>query len=117
MRFNRLKQRYYDNESNKWKTRRTYFACFNTRKSGNVISLQLLTAENEKTWTLIPTFTYHHDLSIIPGPNFTLKFKWLKWDILTLKWRTSYRDVLDVLEVEETAAPKTYLDQETWMFR
>ena len=117
MKFNRLKQRYYDNDSSKWRTLRIYFACFNTRKAGNVISLQLPAAEYEKTWTLIPTFTYHHDPSIIPGPSFTLKFKWLKWDILTLKWQRGYRDVLNVPEVEETAAPKTYLDQETWMLR
>ena len=81
MKFNKLKQRYYDNDSGKWKTLRIYFACFNTRKAGNLISLQLPAAEYEKTWTLIPTFTYHHDPSIIPGPSFTLQFKWLKWSI------------------------------------
>lgn len=114
MEFRKFKQRYYDNESSKWKTLRAYYVHFNTGEASNVISLQLPEVVYEKTWTLIPTFTYRHDLSILPGPSFTLKFKWLKWDILTIKWQRGYRDVLDEPEEEETDVPETYLDQETW---
>ena len=110
MEFRKFKQKNYIDGT----TLRILYIHFNGSESGNVISLQLPVPESDGTWTLIPTISYHHDLSLLPGPSFTMKIKWLKWDILTLKWQRSYKDNDMPGDEEETAEPQTYLDQETW---
>lgn len=107
MEFRKIKHKVYDPQVNKWVPIRAYYVHFNTKQASNIISLQLLESDYEKTWTLIPTLTYHHDISIVPGPSFTLKFKFLKWDILTIKWSRSWKDTEDEPEEEETAEPQT----------
>ena len=114
MEFKRFKHKMYDIQEKRWVTLRNYYVHFVTREAINIISLGLPVSDCENNWTSVPTLTYHHDLSVVPGPRFTLKLKWLKWDVLTLKWQRSYRDVLDGPEEEETAEPQTYLDQESW---
>ena len=110
MEIKRLKQKNYVGNT----TLRIYLLHFNTRHASNVISLHLPVSDYEKVWSIIPTVTYRHDISIVPGPSFTMKFKWLKWDILTLRWQRSYKDGPIDPQEEETAGPQTYLDQETW---
>ena len=102
----------YDVQVKKWVTIRAYYVQFNTRQASNIISLQLPVSDYEKTWTVIPTMAYHHDISVVPGPSFTLKLKFLKWDILTIKWSRSWKDTEDEPEEEETADIQTYLDQD-----
>lgn len=111
MEFRKFKSKTYSTRARKWITvTRTYYLHFNTRQASNVLSFQLPEPDYEKTWTLIPTFTYHHDISVVPGPSFTLKLKFLKWDILTIKWSRSWKDTQ--LAKEETAGIQTYLDQD-----
>ena len=90
-------------------TRNTYCMYFNTRHAGNTITFQPPVSNHKNTWVLIPTLICHRDPSIIPGPSFTLKFKWLKWDILTLKWSRSWKDTEIAQEDSLTARIRTSL--------
>ena len=104
MEFRKFKQKNYIDGT----TLRILYIHFNGSESSNVISLQLPVPEYDGTWTLIPTISYHHDLSIVPGPSFTLKIKWLKWDILTLKWqRTRPPNPKPILTKKPGPPPKT----------
>ena len=123
MRFRRFKQKNYVDGT----TLRVLYFEFKTRHAFNVIGLSLPEPEYDKTWTLIPTVTYHRDSSPVKGPNFTLKLKWLKWSLITLKWARYNPDENDYLleddYVHEKDAdylddtpdtPQTVLDQEEW---
>ena len=112
MEFRKFKSKMYNVQAGKWTVLRTYYLHFNTRKASNIISLQLPVSDPEKTWTIIPTLTYHHDISVVPGPSFTLKLKFLKWDILTVKWSRSWKDTQVAQEEKVTAGIQTYLDQD-----
>jgi hypothetical protein len=104
MEFRKFKHQIYDIQVQKWVTLKAYYVHFNTGEVSNIISVQLPVPDYEKVWTIIPTVTYHHDLSIIPGPSFTMKLKWLKWDILTLKWSRSWKDTDEGYQGEEETA-------------
>lgn len=112
MEFRNFKHKMYDVQVKKWVTIRACYVHFNTRQASNIISFQLPVPDYEKTWTVIPTMTYHHDISIVPGPSFTLKLKFLKWDVLTIKWSRSWKDTEAGSEEEETADIQTYQDQD-----
>jgi hypothetical protein len=107
MEFNRFKHHMYDIGKNRWVTLRAYYVHFNTGEASNNISLQLPVSDCENIWTLLPTLTYHHDLSIVPGPSFTLKLKWLKWDVLTIRWVRTWKDTEDDIDEPETAGPQS----------
>lgn len=107
MEFRRFKHKMYDIQEKRWVTLRSYYVHFITGEASNIISLLLPVSDCEGNWTLIPTLTYHHDLSVLPGPSFTLKLKWLKWDVLTIKWQRSWKDTEEYLDDEETAVPQS----------
>ena len=111
MKFNKFKQRYYDNVSDKWKTLRMYHLRIDSGDYSTVFTLTLPEATYDNAWFILPTVTYRHEPAILPGPSFTLQFKWLKWCLLSLKAASYPKSTLDE---DETDAPETYLDQETW---
>ena len=112
MEFRNFKHKMYSIRTGKWTTVRTFYVQFNTGRASNVIGLQPPASDYEDTWTLIPTLTYRHDISVVPGPSFTLKLKWLKWDILTLKWSRSWKGREIAPEESVTARIRTYLDED-----
>lgn len=122
MEFRKSKFKIYDAQNIlKNKTIRVYYMKFNTERASNIVSLQSPASDYEKNWTILPTLIYHHDISVVPGPNFTLKFRWLKWDILTFIWARVWNDAKCEPYEEETAEsqqgkPVTFLDQEDWGF-
>lgn len=112
MEFRKFKHKMYDVQVKKWVIIKSYYVHFNTRQASNDISFQLLVSDYEKTWTIVPTLTYHHDISVVPGPSFTLKLKFLKWDVLTVKWSRSWKDTEDSPAEKATPGIQTYLDQD-----
>ena len=87
---------------------------FNTRNASNMVSLALPLPDVTKTWTIFPTVTYRHIPSKIQGPSFTLKLKWLKWNILSFRWARFTKDEIeddylfevDYLDESEYLAPE-----------
>lgn len=121
MEFRRFKHKMYNIQKKRWVTLRSYYVKFNTRRASNIVSLQSPVFDYEKNWVILPTLIYRHDISVVPGPNFTLRLRWLKWDILTFRWARDWKDSDDESYEEETAEsqqgkPVTFLDQEDWNF-
>lgn len=101
MEFHRFKHKYYDNHSDKWRTIRSCYIRIDHGDRSAIHSLTFPEPVYDKTWTIIPTITYQHDVAILPGPSFTLQFKWLKWSI-SFQVSQYLKSTLDEELAEET---------------